>query len=309
VDGVAPAVVVDHGPGLTARTHVKGSLSTMTGTAALDGEHGREFFKLCGSGNDFVFFDARERPAGILAEPEAIQRLCARATGVGADGVVFLKPSSAGDVRMAYYNSDGSRATLCGNATLCTTRLAVELGIVDPAGFVIETDAGPIRARIRDGRPEIEMPAVRELAGTAAGIAPAAGEERIGFALAGVPHLVVRVADVEAVDLDGRGRVLRHDPTLSAGANVNFVSRTPSGDGWRMRTYERGVEGETLACGTGAVACAAVLAAWQDAGESAVILTSSGRALEVRQPTRTGQGPTLAGEGRIVFRARLGDLG
>ncbi len=281
----------------------------MSDQAGLRAEEGREFFKLCGSGNDFVFFDARERPAGVLAEPAAIQALCARATGVGADGVVFLEPSTVGDVRMAYYNSDGSRATLCGNATLCTTRLSVALGIVDPAGFVIETDAGPIRARLVDDRPEIEMPAVRELASDAPGIAVAGGEARIGFALVGVPHLVVRVPDVADVDLDARGRTLRFDPTLAAGANVNFVSPAPSGAGWRMRTYERGVEGETLACGTGAVACAAVLAAWQDAERSAEIVTSSGRTLEVRQPATPGAGPTLAGEGRIVFRARLGDLG
>ncbi|GLC27213.1 diaminopimelate epimerase [Roseisolibacter agri] len=281
----------------------------MTDHTGSNEEAGREFFKLCGSGNDFVFFDAREQPAGALAEPATIQRLCARATGIGADGVVFLEPSTVGDVRMAYYNSDGSRATLCGNATLCTTRLAVELGIVEPTGFVIETDAGPIRARLVHDRPEIEMPAVRELVADAPGIAAAAGEARIGFALAGVPHLVVRVADVAEVDLDARGRALRFDPTLAAGANVNFVSPSPAGDGWRMRTYERGVEGETLACGTGAVACAAMLAAWQDAERSAVIVTSSGRALEVRQPATAGVGPTLAGEGRIVFRGRLGDLG
>lgn len=280
----------------------------VSGAVGLAGERGRDFFKLCGSGNDFVFFDARERPAGALTAPESIQRLCARATGVGADGVVFLEPSGPGSVRMAYYNSDGSRATLCGNATLCTASLAVELGAVDPAGFVIETDAGPIRARVRDGRPEIEMPAVRELAPDAPGIEAEAGEARIGFALVGVPHLVVRVPDVEQVDLSRRGRALRHDPTLAAGANVNFVSAGRSG-GWRMRTFERGVEGETLACGTGAVACAAVLAAWADAGAETVIVTSSGQPLEIRQPTTAGAGPTLAGEGRIVFRGQLGDLG
>lgn len=282
---------------------------SMAEESGVPGARGREFFKLCGSGNDFVFFDARELAAGELAEPAAIQRLCARATGVGADGVVFLERSDVGDVRMAYYNSDGSRATLCGNATLCTASLSVALGAVDPAGFVIETDAGPVRACLRDGRPEIELPPVHELAPDAQGIPVEPGEARIGFALAGVPHLVVRVADVDSIDLDRRGRALRHDPTLHAGANVNFVAPVSGGRGWRMRTYERGVEGETLACGTGAVACAAVLAAWQDAAESAAIVTSSGRTLEVRQPRIAGQGPTLAGEGRIVFRGQLGDLG
>lgn len=307
---MAPAVVGNHGPGLTTRlSNLDDPDSAMSAQATGDAERGREFFKLCGSGNDFVFLDARERPAGALAEPAWIQRVCARATGVGADGVVFLEPSAVGEVRMAYYNSDGTRATLCGNATLCTTRLSVELGIVDPAGFVIETDAGPIRARIHDGEPEIEMPAVQDVTADARGIAAGPGEERIGFAVAGVPHLVVRVAEVEAVDLDARGRELRHHATLATGANVNFVSPAPSGAGWRMRTYERGVEGETLACGTGAVACAVILAAWEAAADAAVIVTSSGRALTVRPAASPGSGPTLAGEGRIVFRARLGDLG
>jgi diaminopimelate epimerase len=269
---------------------------------------GRPFYKLCGSGNDFVFFDVRSEPAGALATPDEIQRLCARATGIGADGVVFLEPSEVGAVRMAYYNSDGSRASLCGNATLCTTRLAVELGAAPAGGFVIETDAGPIRARLVDGQPEIELQPIRALAPSAAGIAADAGERRIGFALAGVPHLVVEVADAESVDLDARGRVLRFDPTLEAGANVNFVSRTDAG-AWRMRTYERGVEGETLACGTGAVACAAVLSAWGETAGTAELVTSSGRSLRVRTGSAEGRGPTLAGEGRIVFQGTLGDLG
>ncbi len=273
-------------------------------------EDGRAFYKLCGSGNDFVFFDARELPADDLASAAVIQRLCARGTGVGADGVVFLeRPTAGGDIRMAYYNSDGSRATLCGNATLCTARLSVTLGAVDPAGFVIETDAGAIRASVGPDGPAIEMPGIRTLSADAPGIGVAPGESRIGFAVAGVPHLVVRVTDVEAVDLAGRGRALRFDPSLEAGANVNFVAPAPDGRGWRMRTYERGVEGETLACGTGAVACAAVLNAWDATGRSAVLVTSSGRPLEVRLPRDPDAGPTLAGEGRIVFAGRLGELG
>ena len=269
---------------------------------------GRTFYKLCGSGNDFVFFDAREEPVGELASPEAIARLCARATGIGADGVVFLEPSDVAAVRMAYYNSDGSRASLCGNATLCTTRLTVVLGAADPAGFVIETDAGLIQARLVGADPEIELQPVGRLAAEAAGITVAGEERRIGFALAGVPHLVVEVPDADAVDLPTRGRTLRYDATLAAGANVNFVSRTAE-DAWHMRTYERGVEGETLACGTGAVACAAILAAWGETDGSATLVTSSGRALRVRAASGEGRGPTLAGEGRIVFQGTLGDLG
>jgi diaminopimelate epimerase len=274
---------------------------------------GRQIWKLCGSGNDFVFFDARTEPAGVLASPGAIQALCARATGVGADGVVFLERASETGtgvaVRMAYYNSDGSRASMCGNAALCTVRLAVELGAAEAAGMLLATDVGALRARIgADGLPEVELPPVAELQAEARAIAREGAERRIGYARAGVPHLVVRVDDAQGVALESRGRTLRHHPSLVDGANVNWVSPLPGGR-WRMRTYERGVEGETLACGTGAVACAAILGAWEEGGSEVEILTSSGRAVRVRQPERAGEGPTLAGEGRIVFSGVLGDLG
>src|SRR3569833_1908269 len=103
---------------------------------------GRQFYKMSGSGNDFVFVDARAEAPGRLLEPAVIQGLCARATGVGADGIAFLERSSKADVRLTYLNADGSRADFCGNATLCTTRLSVELGVAKPAGFRIETDSG-----------------------------------------------------------------------------------------------------------------------------------------------------------------------
>ena len=91
---------------------------------------GRTFYKMSGSGNDFVMVDARTEPPGRLAEPEVVQRICARGTGVGADGIVFLEASDTAAIRLIYLNADGSRADLCGNATLCTTRLAIELGHV-----------------------------------------------------------------------------------------------------------------------------------------------------------------------------------
>jgi diaminopimelate epimerase len=272
---------------------------------------GRSFYKMSGSGNDFVFFDARAEPPGDLAEAGRIQRLCSRALGIGADGVVFLLPGEGGDeaaFRMRYHNSDGSLASLCGNAALCSTRLAVELGIAPAAGFSFRTDAGLLSARMRDGVPEIDLQPVTELAPEASSLVPRAGEERrIGFAVAGVPHVVVEVSDVAQVDLPTRGAELRHDRSLAAGANVNFVSRV--GDAvWRMRTFERGVEGETLACGTGAVASAAVLRAWGAAGQATTIVTRSGRPLDVTLPADPSGHPALRGEGRLVFAGRLGEL-
>src|SRR5918912_3917773 len=95
---------------------------------------GRPFFKMSGSGNDFVVFDARAEPPGELERVDVIRAMSARGTGIGADGVVFLESSPTADFRMTYYNSDGSRASFCGNAALCCTRLAVELGAGDPSG-------------------------------------------------------------------------------------------------------------------------------------------------------------------------------
>src|SRR5207237_5339557 len=108
----------------------------------------REFVKMSGSGNDFIMVDARTTPPGELAEPNVISSICARGTGIGADGIVFLLPSTKADVRLLYLNSDGSIADLCGNATLCTTRLAVRLETGKPEGMTIETGSGIIHSRI-----------------------------------------------------------------------------------------------------------------------------------------------------------------
>jgi diaminopimelate epimerase len=263
---------------------------------------------MSGSGNDFVVVDARSEPPGELERPEVVQAVCARGTGVGADGIVFLKPAPDATVELVYLNADGSLADLCGNATLCTTRLSVELGIGEPSGFTIRTGAGVFAARIGgDGRPEFDLGPVAELDPSPSAIARVAGERRIGFALAGVPHLVIEVDDLATVDVVGRGRPLRRHPSLAAGANVNFVSSTA--EGWSMRTYERGVEGETLACGTGAVSTAALLIAWGLAESPVRLGTRSGRTLQVRfQGGASGAVASLSGEGRIVFQGTLSEI-
>ena len=268
---------------------------------------GRVFWKMSGSGNDFVVFDARVVAAGALAEPGAVQALCARRTGVGADGVVFLEAWGGGDFLMRYYNADGSRASMCGNAALCISRLAVDLGAAKKDGFRFSTDAGVLTGRLRDGLPEVDLGPVQDLREDA-GLDLATGEMRAGYAVAGVPHAVVLCEDADAVPLDERGSAVRWHPAFASGANANFVSRTA--DGWRMRTFERGVEGETLACGTGAVASAAVLAAWDRRGDGMTrIITSSGLPLEVRL-VRSGSElrPSLRGGAAIVFQGTLGEV-
>jgi len=268
---------------------------------------GRRFYKMSGSGNDFVFFDVSKDPPGNLETVGAIQAICARGTGVGADGVVFLKPEGNEDITMRYYNSDGSLGELCGNATLCALRLATELGLVSADSVRINTDAGVIHARMADGDPEIDLAPVSEVKAEAATIPRLEREERLGFARAGVPHIVILDSDVETADVLGRGSRIRRDPSLTDGANVNFLS--PDGQDWRIRTYERGVEGETLACGTGAVAAGILLTEWGRASGPVGLKTLSGRRLEVRVK-RDGPAwlPSLRGPAEIVFEGQLRDL-
>lgn len=262
---------------------------------------------MSGSGNDFVVVDATGEPADELTSPAMVQALCARATGIGADGLVLLEPSSRADFRMTYLNSDGSRADLCGNASLCSSRLAAELGIIKGPSFRMETDAGILAGSLADSGPEVELPPVSDMR-LDMPFRLEARERWMGFATAGVPHLVVYVDDVSTVDVVGRGRPLRHDPSFPAGANVNFVSPDGSG-GVRIRTYERGVEGETLACGTGSVATAILLREAGEVGDQVALATRSGRTLTVRL-TRAAEGwqPSLSGEARVVFEGRFGEL-
>ena len=305
MDGLAPAVLGDPRPGLS--TPVRVSKVRPPEWA------GRRFWKMSGSGNDFVFIDARSEPAGALATPALIARLCARGTGIGADGLVQIRPSASATIGIDYWNSDGSLASLCGNATLCATRLAVLLQAAEggPAGFTIETGAGVVVARTALGGQEFDFSPVTDIqAVLAASLAP--DEERIGFALAGVPHLVVLASGAQGadgMDVAGRGPGLRHHPSLPDGANVNWVGRRPDGS-WAMRTFERGVEGETLACGTGSVATAILLNQWGLAGDDVALETRSGRILTVRlwRDVDGSWRPTLRGEGRLVFEGTFGDV-
>jgi diaminopimelate epimerase len=271
---------------------------------------GRRFWKMTGSGNDFVFIDGRSEPAGAFEDAALIQRICARGTGVGADGLVILSApgNPDADLALTYFNADGTLADLCGNATLCTSSLAARLGAVDPSGFALETGTGVLRARIRDGRPEFDLPDIREAEPDMTAIEREHGEDRLGFAVAGIPHVVIRVADVARCDVMRRGKYVRSHRSLGAGANVNFVSRDDAG--WHIRTFERGVEGETLACGTGSVATAILLRLWGEGGDDVELETASGRKLGIRS-VAVSDGlwrASLRGEGRLVFEGELGDL-
>ena len=218
-----------------------------------------EFAKMDGAGNDFVVVaDVPEND--VQHSPEAIRALCDRRRGIGADGVLILKPLSPGELKMAYYNSDGSSADLCGNGLRCAMEFAAESGFADDHA-VFHTGAGRLEAwRIAPGLVRIQMPLTepfREL--TICGYP-------VFLTSCGVPHAIVPLTaqGFEELDVEEMGRSIRFAEELEPeGANVDFVLPV-NADTLRIRTYERGVEAETLACGTGAAS--AGVYAWQKLG-------------------------------------------
>lgn len=264
------------------------------------------FYKMTGSGNDFVVLDGRATTPDRWG-PARVRALCDRRNGIGADGLVILTPGTPGTVRMSYWNSDGSHGALCGNAALCSGRLSVELKMVPPGEFCLLTDAGMVRAiSLGDAdTAEINLPDA-ELPRDLPDLKPTSGERWLSFVSVGVPHLVVRVDDIEAVDIMGRGRFLRSNPGMGpAGANVNFVTPQPdAGAPWLLRTFERGVEGETLACGTGTVAAALALVSRGEATLPVTFRSRGGPELAVRALLEGSRATDiwLGGQGRLLFR-------
>jgi diaminopimelate epimerase len=248
--------------------------------------------KTNGAGNDFVLVDERVMP---VADHVAFALdVCDRTSGIGADGVLFVEPSERFDARMRIFNADGTEAEMCGNGMRCVARYLDER---DGSGDVtVETLAGPIGTRIVSRAPyrvAVEM-----------------GEPRIGapHLVAGFratpvdlgnPHVVIRVDDADAIDLAAAGPRVERDPQYPHGTNVHFVAR--AGGRWRVRHWERGA-GATAACGTGAVAVAAVLIANGDA-VSPVTLSVPGGELEVSW--RPGQRATLTGDAVREFERVL----
>lgn len=294
--------------------------NALSSLAALSGV---PFTKMTGSGNDFVVFNVLDISRELVAQPEVIEAICSRHNGIGADGVVLLESrapqqgsESTSPIRLTYYNRDGTLGELCGNATLCSTSFAILNGLARPDKVQLETDAGLVSARLAAGQPQIDLAPVERVEARISGISLEHSEHRIGFALVGVPHVVILTDSVGPVDVHGRGRPIRqHEALGSAGANVNWIAPLPDGR-WEYRTYERGVEAETLACGTGAVASAILLTEWQLAEAPVRLVTRSGRELVVelsRTPGGAASGgrwlASLRGEGRVVFSGSIAQLG
>jgi diaminopimelate epimerase len=183
--------------------------------------------------------------------------------------------------------------------------LAELLGTAVGGDLQIRTDSGLVIGRLVDGIPEIDLEPVSDLTADWSAIPTFGSETRLGFALVGVPHVTIELPDISTADVLGRGSEVRRHRSLAHGANVNFVARGPDGR-WRIRTYERGVEGETLACGTGAVASAILLAAWGRAESPVRLVTKSARELTVtlRQHGEAWY-PSLRGSAELVFTGEL----
>lgn len=263
---------------------------------------GSEFFKVSGAGNDFIALIA---PDGS-PRPEEIRAWCRRGLSLGADGVFTLTRNARG-ARMVHYNADGGRSDLCLNASRCAAQLVFELGWQD-ATLVLNTDAGVLGARrIDGGRVALELPAI--LGEPEARVLEVGSFPYEGWHLrVGVEHFVLPWPEsLSRVPIAELGPKLRSHPDLGPpGANVNFV-RFPSSSRLEIRTFERGVEGETLACGSGVVAAAAagVAAGWLDPPVSA--LTSGGFELVIDGETKAARlrRALLVGDARIVARGRL----
>ena len=264
-----------------------------------------EFTKMNGAGNDFVLIDNRAQ--SIRLTTDQIVRLCHRQRGVGADGLVLLVPATSdqADWRWDFYNSDGSVAEMCGNASRCFARFVKRLtGAND--GITFETGAGVISTRFRGDQVTVGLTPPQGLRLNET-MALAAGPQIVHSVNTGVPHAVVFVPDADQAMVSTQGAEIRWHPHFAPkGANVNFV-QVLGPDLIRVRTFERGVEGETLACGTG-VTAAALIAAKVHRFQSPVrVQVQGGDRLEVsfRPAEMTFADVQLTGPAEFVFEGRI----
>lgn len=262
------------------------------------------FWKMNGAGNDFIVIDHRKPLIPVERMAEFARLVCRRKFSVGADGLFLLEPSQRADFRWRFFNADGSEAEMCGNGARCVARFAYMNGLA-AARMRFETLAGIIDASVADTQVTIRMTAPHSLQ-LDIEIEAAGQRWTVHSVNTGVPHLVVFTEDLEAVDVAGLGRALRRHPRFApAGTNVNFVDR--GAGSLAIRTYERGVEAETMACGTGATAAAVVAVAKGLAASPVHLTTRGGVPLSVQF---SGDGPAaghvlLRGPAHLVYRGEL----
>ncbi|MGX9727544.1 MAG: diaminopimelate epimerase [Candidatus Electronema sp. VV] len=236
------------------------------------------FVKMSGTGNDFILIDHRTP----LIEPESMSAfaaaVCRRKFSVGADGLILIENSEQADFCWRFFNADGSVAEMCGNGARCAARFAFMQGIA-PAKMRFETLAGLIEAEVSGKEVAVKMTEPHDLR-LHQTISVNNGPLILHSLNTGVPHVIVFVDNIEETDVRGLGRIIRyHEAFQPAGTNVNFVQKR--GDAFKVRTYERGLEDETLACGTGSAASAIIAALLGQAASPVEIITSGNDRLTI----------------------------
>jgi len=262
------------------------------------------FSKLVGAGNDFVLVDNRKK---LFGSPRALARLaveiCDRRRGAGADGLLALERSRLADVRMRFFNADGSEGEMCGNGARCFAYFVSRDRKKRSLKVEIETKAGIVSAVVQGRAVKVKLTSPRDAA-LDLPLRLSGRTLRVHFINTGVPHAVLFVKSLERVDIDGLGRRIRFHPRFApAGTNVNFVQTMGPGD-IRVRTYERGVEAETLACGTGSTAAALILSLKSGGNQRLVrVHTWGGEILNVffRRKGAAFEDVWLEGQARIVY--------
>jgi diaminopimelate epimerase len=260
------------------------------------------FWKLEGAGNDFLGLDGRS--GSFKLNRKKIADLCDRRRGVGADGVLVVeKPKRRGaDFRMRYYNSDGGEAEMCGNGARCFALLARAVSGRKGNVLRIQTQAGLVTLQIRGQEVQVSMTEPTRLR-LGKKVVVAGRKVVVDFLNTGVPHAVMFVRSVRSVDVAQLGRAIRyHSAFAPSGTNVNFVE-IGRGNRIHVRTYERGVEGETLACGTGVVASSILSNLRRGLRSPILVTTRGGDHLRVGFSMVNGQARkvTLQGPARIVY--------
>lgn len=262
------------------------------------------FTKMNGAGNDFVMID--NRAGQVQLSPQQIAKICDRHRGVGADGILLIEPAgNNADFRMRYYNSDGGEAEMCGNGARCFARFAEKIAGASK-NLSFETPAGVIAARLHGELVTLNMSEPTDLQ---LNVMLALGDEtkKIHFINTGVPHVVVPVANIEKVDVPREGAAIRrHKRFTPKGTNVNFLKRRGENK-IAIRTYERGVENETLACGTGVVASALIFGVTEKTGGPIGVLVRGGSELSVdfRRDDEHFTDVTLTGPAEFVFEGTI----
>lgn len=264
-----------------------------------------EFFKMAGGGNDFVVVD--HRTGGVDAPEELARKICRRRLSVGADGLILIENSTRATFRMRYFNADGSAGDFCANGTRCAARFAF-LNVIAPRKMTIETGYSIVPAEIHEQHVRLTIPPPREFAPRKPLRTREGVEIQGSFIMVGVPHYIVFLKDdLWSQTIEPLGRELRHHPELAPrGANVNFVVVRDRST-IEVRTYERGVEAETLSCGSGVVASTSVSALFGRVDAPVAVKTLSGVTLTVDLAMRDGeiQEVRLTGDARVIYKSQL----